>query len=42
VNVAIPRELADDVLDSYTTDDLGKLKEKLLSALESTEPIARR
>ena len=42
VNVAIPRELADDVLDSYTTDDLGKLKEKLLSALESTEAIERR
>jgi len=41
VNVAIPRELADDVLDSYTTDDLGRLKEKLLLALESTEPIVR-
>lgn len=42
VNVAIPRELADDVLDSYTTDDLRKLQEKLLSALQPAEPVGKR
>ncbi len=42
VNVAIPRELADDVLDSHTTDDLRELKKTLLSALEPTEPVGKR
>ena len=42
VNVAIPRELADDVLDSYTTDDITELKKKLLAGLELAEPVGKR
>jgi len=42
VNVAIPRELADDVLDSYTTDDITELKKKLVAGLQLAEPVGKR
>lgn len=42
VNVAIPRELADDVLDSYTTDDVAELKRKLVASLPLAEPVGKR
>ena len=41
VNVAIPRELADDVLDSYTTDDITELKRRLIAGLELAEPVGK-
>jgi hypothetical protein len=41
VNVAIPRELADDVLDSYTTDDITELKRKLVAGLRLAEPVGK-
>jgi hypothetical protein len=42
VNVAIPRELADDVVDSFTTDDIAELKKKLLASLQVAEAVAKR
>ena len=41
VNVAIPRELADDVLDSYTTDGITELKRELVAGLQLAEPVGK-
>ena len=38
-NIAIPRELADDVLDSGTIQDLDRLKSLLRSSLERSDLI---
>ena len=42
VNVAVPRELADDVLDSGAIEEIDKLKAQVLSAVGRNELIARR
>jgi len=42
VNVAIPRELADDVLDSGAVEDFEKLKTRVLSDLGKNEQAVRR
>jgi len=39
VNVAVPSDLADDVLDSNTIQDLDRLRELLLSSLQRSERI---
>lgn len=41
-NVAVPRELADDVLDSGATEEIDMLKNCLLAGLGRNELIARR
>ncbi len=41
-NVAVPRELADDVLDSGTSEEIERLKNCVLSGLDRSELIAKR
>jgi len=41
-NVAVPRELADDVLDSGVMEEIDRLKNCLLAGLGRNELIARR
>ena len=41
-NIALPRELADDVLDSGTMEEMEKLKVRLLAGLGRNELIMRR
>ena len=42
VNVAIERELADDIVDSNTVQDQERLRSLLVSSLERSEFIGRR
>ena len=42
VNVAVDRELADDIVDSHTVQDQERLRSLLVSSLERSEYIGRR
>lgn len=42
INVAVDRELADDIVDSYTIQDLERLRELLETSFEQSERIGKK